>query len=391
MYDLVINSTVQHTLLLFVPLVFAYILKRTQIRGWAMLGGMIGGILLGPAIFGAVAPEYWEGIFQGGTIEHEKIVRLERQQQADILAATTLGVDETSILQIRADHHYALTLLEEEWNTAKWKEQRTLRDYAMLLIALILLSGTMRCKARGTAPPAMSLSVGVWAAIVPSGLAALLLYWLTDLGLMPSLALGACLGAGPWTLAAWEQEAADESEKDGALLMLRCGRIAWLVAGTIAIYVAWQAQGAMSLVWMSPLLLLPCIWLVPSKPWRWLQVFVDYAAIPSVMATAWVLINPLENIHFWPILIVILLCADARWLGGMIGLGLLGGRKGGDAMRLAIPLVDCGVSQLCVAALLICVGALPAPFAVAALIGALFLEYTAPIRIKMSKVDPGQM
>jgi len=60
-------------------------------------------------------------------------------------------------------------------------------------------------------------------------------------------------------------------------------------------------------------------------------------------------------------------------------------------MRLAIPLVDCGVSQLCVAALLICVGALPAPFAVAALIGALFLEYTAPIRIKMSKVDPGQM
>ena len=387
MQELIINSTVQHTLLLLVPLVFAYILKHTNIRGWAMLGGVIGGVLLGPAIFGSVAPEYWEGIFQGGTLEHEKYVRLERQQQADILAATTLGMDETSILQIRADHHYDLSLLQEEWDVAKWKEQRTLRDYSMVLIVLILLGGSMRCRARGTAPPAMSLSVGVWAAIVPSGLTTLLLYWLTDVGLNPSLALGACLGAGPWTLATWEQKAADGSEKDGALLMLRCGRIAWIVAGILAIYVAWQAQGAMALVWMLPLLLLPFLWLAPSKQWRWLQVFVDYAAIPSVMATSLVLIDPTENMRFWPILIVILFCADARWLGGMIGLGLLGGRKSGDAMRLAIPLVDSGVSQLCMAALLIGAGALPAPFAISALIGAIFLEYTAPIRLKMSTYD----
>jgi hypothetical protein len=53
-------------------------------------------------------------------------------------------------------------------------------------------------------------------------------------------------------------------------------------------------------------------------------------------------------------------------------------------MRLAIPLVDTGVSQLCMAALLIGAGALPAPFAIAALIGAIFLEFTAPIRLKMS-------
>ena len=123
---------------------------------------------------------------------------------------------------------------------------------------------------------------------------------------------------------------------------------------------------------------------MPTKQWRWLTVFVDYAAIPSVMATSLVLLNPIEHLQFWPILVVILFCADARWLGGMIGLGLLGGRKGGDAMRLAIPLVDAGVSQLCMASLLIGVGVLPAPYAIAALIGAVFLEYTAPIRLKMS-------
>ncbi len=141
---------------------------------------------------------------------------------------------------------------------------------------------------------------------------------------------------------------------------------------------------------LLPLLLLPFLWLAPSKQWRWLQVFVDYAAIPSVMATSLVLIDPTENMRFWPILIVILFCADARWLGGMIGLGLLGGRKSGNAMRLAIPLVDSGVSQLCMAALLIGAGALPAPLAIAALIGAIFLEYTAPIRLKMSTYDSGQ-
>jgi hypothetical protein len=390
MQELIINSTVQHTLLLFVPLIFAYILKQTKIRGWAMFGGVIGGVLLGPAIFGSVAPEYWEGIFQGGTLEHEKYVRLERQQQTDILAATTLGVDDTSILQMRADYHYDLSLLQEEWDVAKWKEQRTLRDYSMVLIVLILLSGSMRCRARGTAPPAMSLSVGVWAAIVPSGLTALMIFWITDLGLTPALALGACLGAGPWTLATWEQKAADNSEQNGSLLMLRCGRIAWVVAGAIAIYAAWQVQGAMSLVWMIPILLLPLLWIVPIKQWRWLHIFVDYAAIPSVMTTSLVLIHPLVNLEFWPILIVILFCADARWLGGMIGLGLLGGRKSGNAMRLAIPLVDSGVSQLCMAALLIGAGALPAPLAIAALIGAIFLEYTAPIRLKMSTYDSGQ-
>ncbi len=253
---------------------------------------------------------------------------------------------------------------------------------------MILLSGSMRCRAKGTAPPLMSLSVGVWAALVPAGITSLLLFWVTDANILAVLALGSCLGAGPWTLATWEQKAADGSEKNGALLMLSCGRFAWLVAGTIAIYSAWQVQGAMSLVWMLPLLLLPVVWVIPPRRWRWLSLFVDYAAIPSVMATSLVLINPLENLQFWPILIVILFCADARWLGGMIGLGILGGRTGSDAMRLAIPLVDAGVSQLCMASLLIGVGVLPAPFALAALIGAIFLEYTAPIRLRMSKFHP---
>jgi hypothetical protein len=390
MQDFIINSTVQYTLLLFIPLLFACILKMTRIRAWGMLGGVIGGILLGPAIFGSVAPANWEGIFQGGSAAHEKVVQLERLQQADILAATTLGLDENSLLQMKADQHYELSIIKEAWKTARWKEQSKLRTFAISLIFLILLSGSIRCKTRGSAPPTMSLSVGVWAALVPSGIVTLVLVLVTKMDLSAILALGACIGAGPWTLAVWEERVANKSEESGALLMLRCGRVAWLVAGAIALYATWQVQGSMALVWMMPILILPLVWLIPPTRWRGLQIFVDYVAIPSVMATSFVLINPLENLSFWPILVVILFCADARWLGGMIGLGLLGGRKSGDAMRLAIPLVDAGVSQLCMAALLIGAGVLPAPFAIAALIGAIFLEFTAPIRLKMSKMKPPQ-
>jgi hypothetical protein len=104
------------------------------------------------------------------------------------------------------------------------------------------------------------------------------------------------------------------------------------------------------------------------------------------MATALVLIHPLDEFQLWPILVVILLCADARWLGGVIGLGILGGRKSADAMRLSIPLVDAGVSQLCMVTLLFGTGILPAPLALAVIIGALFLEITAPIRFKFTTV-----
>lgn len=395
MRDLIINSTVQFTLLLVVPLVFAVVLKWAKLRAWSMAGGLVGGILLGPAVLGSVAPSYWEGIFQGGTAEHEAMIQLERQQQADIVAATTLGVDQIVLSQLRADQHFAVSELQEGWEQARWDDQRTLRHFAIALIVLIFFSGTDRRSRRFTstqakktdhAPLLMSLSVGAWSCVIPGGCIAVIGYLFWDTSLSESLALGACLGAGPWTLARWEQRTADGSEAGGALLMVRCGRVAWGVAGITAIYAVWQVLGAMSLVWLIPLVLLPIMWMIPTRNNRWLRWFVDFAAIPSITATSLVLIHPIDAFQIWPCLVVILLCADARWLGGVIGLGILGGRKSADAMRLSIPLVDAGVSQLCVVALLFGAGVLAAPLALAVIIGALFLEFTAPIRFKFTTV-----
>ncbi len=396
MRDLIINSSVQHTLLLVVPFAVAVILKWAKIRAWSMAGGLIGGILLGPMILGAVAPPYWEGIFQGGVSERDESTQLERQQQADILAAMTLGVDQDMILQMRADQQYVRSIAHDKWEVATWKDQRTLRNFAIALVVLILLSGNDRRAKRNTrshanntvrAPLLMSLSVGAWSSVVPGGCVAVISYLIWDASIAESIAIGACLGAGPWTLSRWEQRTAEGSETGGALLMVRCGRVAWCVAGIAAICAAWLELGAMSLVWLLPMLLLPVIWMIPPRDGRLLRWFVDFAAIPSLMATSLVLINPSDAFQLWPALVVILFCADARWLGGVVGLGILGGRTSGDAMRLSIPLVDAGVSQLCVVTLLFGAGVLTAPLALAAIIGALFLEITAPIRFKFT-FDP---
>lgn len=393
MRELIINSSIQYALLLVIPLIMASTLRWAKLRAWSIVGGFAGGILLGPLILGSVAPSYWESTFRGGEDEHGAIMQLERQQQANLIAANTLGVDQDVLLQMQAEQWHEQAILHEQWEAGKWRDQRTIRIFAIALIVLILLSGNDRRSKRKTllttnksdqTPLIMSLSVGAWSSVIPMGGVAIISYMFWDASLVESVAIGACIGAGPWTLSRWEQRAADCSEADGSLFMVRCGRVAWGIAGTATIYSAWQMHGAMALAWLLPILLLPTIWMMPPKGYRLLRWFVDFAAIPSVVATALVLIDPREAFQFWPFLVVILFCADARWFGGIVGLWILGGRTSSDAMRLSIPLVDAGISQLCLVTLLYGVGALTPPLAFAGITGALFLEITAPIRFKFT-------
>ena len=381
MSDLVINSSIQHTLLILVPLLFTVVLKMARLRGWSMFGGVLGGILLGPAVLGSISPEHWETLFQGGGVQRMEMVQLQRQQEADLIAATTMGADEALVLQMRADHQFQLSLAQEEVAASIWTDQRSLRNYGMALIVLILFSGSLRCRARGNGtredvPLGRRMGSDRTLRAPYIDCIDILGYRWNEHNCIVCLALQ--LAHGRSAVGNNEQQIC---RKMGVqLLMLRCGRVAWIAAASLAVYATWQVQGIMSLVWMLPLLLLPISWAITPTRLKWLTLFVDYVAIPSIMTVSIVLIDPLYSLQFWPILVVILLCADSRWLGGMIGLCILGDRKSIHSMRLSIPLVDAGVSQLCMATLLFCAGVLPAPLTLAALVGALFLEITAPIR-----------
>ena len=358
MDELVLNSIAQHTLLLLVPLLIAALLRLCKCRGSSIIGGVFAGILLGPAVFGSLSPTSWESIFQGGFEEHKLVQEIDQPQERDQALAA--------------------------WKVAKWKDQRTLRTYLIALIGVVLLSGSIRKTLTAKSNTVTSLTVGVWACIIPGGIVAVASQFWWGTSFAGSLAIGACLGAGPWTFTRWEQKVANDSEGGGASLMLRCGYVAWIVASIGAIFSAWTVQGAMSLVWLLPLLFLPLYWILPNKNFSWLTWFVDNAAIPSIGATAMVLIHPLDALSIWPIVLVALLSSDGRWLGGMVGLLILGGRKSVDAMRITLPLVDAGVSQLCMAALLFGVGILNEELAFAVIIGAIFIELTAKTRQKFA-------
>ena len=384
MKELVINSTMQHTLLLFIPLIFAAVLRVGRVRGSSIIGGVLAGIVLGPAVFGSIAPNLWESMFQGGQQSHQNVEQIERRQQADLLSVASSGVDIAVLEQLRAEQQHELEQATAEWKTAQWKDQRTLRNYVLVLVIVVLLSGSLRRSVLGKSTTATSLSVGAWASIVPGGIIATASLYLWGTSVAESLAIGACLAAGPWTLTRWEQRAADGSEDGGAALMLRCGRVAWVVAGAAAIFSAWTVQQAMALVWLLPLLLLPLCWSIPRKQLAWLTWFTDKVAIPSIVATTLVLIHPIEAFSFWPVLVVLLISGDGRWLGGMFGLTILGGRSSISTMQLTMPLVDAGVSQLCMASLLFGVGVLHPELALAAIIGVVFLELSAPMRRKFA-------
>jgi len=384
MKELVINSTAQHTMLLLVPLIVAALLRVCKIRGSSIIGGVFAGILLGPAVFGSLAPTYWEGVFQGGTFEHQLVDKLEQQQKDDINSAKKIGASEVIMMQLRATQQYELDQKIATWKTAQWKDQRTLRNYVLLLVLIVLLSGSMRRTVDAKSNTATSLTVGVWAALIPGGIIAVTSHYWWETNIAQSIAIGACLGAGPWTFTRWEQEAANDSEVGGAALMIRCGWVAWIIASIAAFYSAWTVQGSMSLVWLLPLLFLPICWAMPKRNVLWLRWFTDYAAIPSIAATAMVLIHPLESLSFWPIVLVVLISSDGRWLGGMIGLLILGGRTSVNAMRISMPLVDAGASQLCMAAMLFGVGVMSQELTLAAIFGAIFIELTAPTRRKFA-------
>lgn len=384
MKELVIHSTIQHTLLLLIPLIFAAVLRVGKVRGSSIIGGVLAGIVLGPAVFGSISSNLWESMFQGGQQSRQIVEQIERQQQSVLSSVVATGVDEVVLERLRADQQLELEQAVVAWKTQQWEDQRTLRNYVLVLVIVVLLSGSLRRSVIGKSTTATSLSVGVWAAIVPGGIIATASLYLWGTSVAESLAIGACLAAGPWTLTRWEQRAADGSEDGGAALMLRCGRVAWVVAGAAAIYSAWTVQQAMSLVWLLPLLLLPLCWSIPRTQLAWLTWLTDNAAIPSIVATTLVLIHPIEAFSFWPVIVVLLVSGDGRWLGGMFGLAILGGRSSVSTMRLTMPLVDAGVSQLCMASLLFGVGVLRPELALAAIIGVVFLELSAPMRRKFA-------
>jgi hypothetical protein len=383
MVDLVINTSITHSLLLVLPVAVALLLRWARCPGWPLIGGVIAGILLGPSIFGRIAPDAFEKCFVGGIEERDTRDALARRQAAERLVAFETGRDATAVEAMETRHALALAEADAALVQERWRFQRPLRSYAAAIIVLALLGAGVCRAASGTARTGWIApgSIGIWAAAMPGGLAFAAMVWLWRASFAEAALAAAAVAIGPWVLTAVDREAADRAEDGGARLVERAGHVSSLAAIAVTCVACFAVRGAGALIWCAPLLAMPIGWLLsPGATGRIGRIILDSAVLPALGACVGLRVDLHTHFALWPFIVFIILSGDGRWLGAFIGAMLPGARAPLRTLRLVVGSMACGPTQLAIAATLAGLGVVRPEVVLALLAGAVLIEITTPAR-----------
>lgn len=251
------------------------------------------------------------------------------------------------------------------------------------------------------------MSIGLWAAALPGALAFLAMRWWWNHDLADAAFVAAAVAIGPWALTSVDRNAADQAELGGAWMVQTAGRIATIIAIGIACWVLWTAHGSEHAAWASVLLALPIGWIIGrmlpgadeaavhqpaghepadiEPGFSRIDRAAQHVLLPVLAACAAVRIEVIEHFAFWPLLVLLLLSGDGRWLGAVTGALLLGGRPLLRSMRLVLGSMACGPTQLALLAIAAHLSALPDELPLALLVGAVVIDATAPARRKIAR------
>lgn len=383
---------------------------RFPISGRAVIAGSLAGLLLGPTILGRVVPEQYENLFVGGAKEQ---AALDYARWFAANAPMALK-DLTSEVRAAQQDQFQRDIAAKELalTQARWRQQQSLRVFALSIIALTLLASATqspRGKAIATDPRQNWItlaSVAIWSFALPAGMTYSIAMRWWDVSISEAAMLAAAVGIGPWVLSALERDIADAAEVGGAWMMQTAGRVASSLAVVLAAWAMWTSRGIEGIALAAALLALPAAWFAarsigaqsPHAADLKSQIsnlrFQDFA-IESLLAILAALVAIKVDVHAqfaWQPLITLALLAlladDGRWLGAFLGVMLPGGRSGGAAlrsMRLVMPAMAAGPTQLAVAALGLWCGVIEDRFALPLLAGAILIETTAPARRTMAR------
>lgn len=367
--------------------VLAWLLKRAGAPGWAIVGGVIAGILLGPTIFGRLAPTMYESIVVGGMEQRESLQELVNQHQADRLAATEVGADAEAMQRIEDEQTAERREHEAALDDARWSHQQTLRIVTAAVVLLTLLgAGLQRRLPAGARQPFLGAStIGLWAAVLPGAIAGICMYRWWEYDLAATLLVSAAVMIGPWLLTDVDREAADRAELGGARLMQLAGRVASVTALLTILATFLVVTDPVVLVWMLPLGGLVLGWFLPVPDHRAVNAALHWVLLPMLGALCAMHVELIEHFAFWPLLILLVLSGDGRWIGAAIGAMSLGGRRVLRTMRLVMGSCACGPTQLAVLALLAMTWSLPEELLPALLFGAVLIEISVPARRSLAQ------
>ncbi|MHC4651053.1 MAG: hypothetical protein ACYTES_09360 [Planctomycetota bacterium] len=376
------------TLLLLVPAVWAALLRWARCPGWPVMGGVVAGIILGPSILGRTLPERYDEMLVGGRQARQALQELTGRQGADRLVAERAGLDAEQMSALDDRQARARAEAENRYRDARWSHQRPLRVFVWIIVAVMALGTTVhRIPAGGDGQAVAALSMGAWSAPLPGGLAFFFMRWAWDAGVHEAALTAAAVAIGPWALTEVDRRAADEAELGGARLVQTAGRIATLIALTLALGALWHAHRERGLLWGAPLAAVVLGWLipVPSVALTPLRAALSHLAVPAVAASVAVKVDLLDAFAFWPCLVILLLSGDGRWFGAFAGATILGGRRGLRTMRLVLGSMAAGPTQLAVTAVALHTWLLTPRYGMALLLGATLVELMTPARRGMAK------
>ena len=364
----------------------AALLKWARCPGWAVVGGAVAGILLGPSIFGRVLPDQYEKLFVGGITQRAELDQLRSRQGADVLAAKEAGALGQRLVEIDSKQIAERADLESAWEKAKYNDQSVLRYFTFVIVALTLIgAGTVARENEKPKPNIVtSMSVGVWAAGLPGGFAFAAMYFLWSMPMEQSLLVAAAVAIGPWALTVIDREAADQAELGGAVMIQSAGRIATILAILAAAYAFYGKASTQGLLMAVPFAAIAIPWLIPQIS-QFIRGAANQLLVPVLCACLGMKIDIYADFSFWPIITLMIIGGDVRWLGAYFGAMVLGGRSSLRTMRLVLGSMACGPTQLAVTAIAIHTWSIPGKYAFALLLSSILIEITVGARRTMAK------
>lgn len=379
-------------MLVLVPAGWAALLRWARCPGWAVVGGLIGGLMLGPTIFGRVMPHQYEAMVPGGVRERLALQHLTGRHGADLIAAEIANLDDQQTAQLKQQQARELKEAQGIWQNATWAHQRPLRLLTSAIVLLTLLgAGVIALQDRPSRPGIVGpLSVGAWSAAVSGGLAFFAMRWLWDEGVAESAVIASAVAMGPWVLTAMDHDAANQAELGGAAMVQRAGRFATLLAVVTASWALWAMRGWGGLAIAAPLLAAPASWSIAPVMKKvpvtsLLAAFVRSIIVPALAASVAIKVDLYQDFAVWPIVIFMVLSGDGRWLGAFTGAMVLGQRRALRTMRLVLGSMAAGPTQLAVTAIAVHSAAISSKFTMALLLSAVLIEVTAPARRSMAR------
>lgn len=309
-------------------------------RGARLLGGLLAGIVLGPAIAGAVWPNWHEKLIEGAVAETAALDQAQRAVAARMLAETAAGAPsnpgESKQEQERIAEAKAALVAARQRDALP-------RNVALAVLASLVLVGLApRRTAKGGQPSPLAMRVFV--AVVPATGALLFAWWWLGScfsGAALVTIAATCCGVG--VLSSTHRRICDRLsllEPETASSVWRDGRLAMLLAGVVLLLAMSEhitIDAPLTLVWISTTAL---AFVAMSRvretqaASRQLARVANTVAVPAMAALAACAV-PLGGLEWViPALILAIISGDGRTLGWFLGSVLSTTRPVGRSLML---------------------------------------------------------